>query len=293
MTLQRLNAGAAELTSVLEVRTRKGASSEHEPRQAIPNRIIQIGKDRQFSIRHRAVTSNIRLLNQDYDYLYYDNQQKDIFVRAEFPQYTAVYDSFRYPIQRYDFFRYLAVYRYGGFYFDMDVLLASSLTPLLKHGCVFPFEAISTSHYLRDHLGMDWQIGNYAFGAAPAHVFLEAVIENCVKSQRDPAWVKPMMRGTPPLRNEEFLVINSTGPGLVSRTFAENPALAKAVTVLMPEDVCDKGNWNRFGDWGVHLADSSWRPETSFLHQKVSGYLWKWIEYRRIQESRKRRTSTS
>ena len=255
----------------------------------IPMRIIQIGKDYRFSLRHRAAISNMKLLNPDFEYLYFDNEEKDRFVKEEFPQYAAIYRDFRYPIQRYDFFRYLAVYRHGGFYFDLDVLLASGLTPLVEHGCVFPFETISLSHYLRNQLGMDWQMGNYAFGAAPGHAFLEAVIENCVKGQRDPSWVKPMMRGTPPFRNDEFFVINSTGPGVVSRTYAENPGLAKTVTVLMADDVCDIANWNLFGDWGAHLSDSSWRPKTSFVHQKVSGYLWKWIQHRRIQDSRRRR----
>jgi hypothetical protein len=35
--------------------------------------------------------------------------------------------------------------------------------------------------------------------------------------------------------------------------------LAKTVRVLFPDDVCDVGNWNRFGDIGVHLMEGSWR----------------------------------
>ena len=85
---------------------------------------------------------------------------------------------------------------------------------------------------------MDWEIGNYAFGAAAGHPFLEAVIENCVRAQRDPSWVKPMMRGLPHLFRSEYFVLNSTGPGLVSRTLAENPELAKTVTVPVPPTMC-------------------------------------------------------
>jgi inositol phosphorylceramide mannosyltransferase catalytic subunit len=258
-------------------------------RQQIPKRIIQIGRDQQFSVRQRAVMANMKLLNQEYEYLYFDNQQKEEFVRSEYPQYLDVYEAFRYPIQRYDFFRYLAVHFYGGFYFDLDVLLASGLSSLLELECVFTFETITTSHYLRDNLGMDWQIGNYAFGAIRQHPFLAAIIENCVRGQRDPYWVKPMMRGTPPIRGDEYYVLNSTGPGLVSRTFAENPDLAKMVTVLYPGDVCDLRNRNCFGEFGTHLADSSWRMKQSFLLSKLSGYLERWIWYERVKDSRKRR----
>lgn len=252
----------------------------------IPKRIIQfrIGKYPQQALRVRAVTSNLKLLNPEYEYLFFEDVQVEEFIRREFPQYRSVFESFRFPIQRCDFFRYLAVYRYGGFYFDLDVLLASDLSALLGHGCVFPFEALTLSHFLRTKLGMDWQVGNFGFGAEPGHPFLDAVIKNCVRGQSDPDWVKPMMRGSPPLLGNEYFVINSTGPGLVSRTLAENPELARTVTVLFPEDVCDIRNWNRFGDYGVHLADSSWRPRRSFVRSRFSGYCWRWIQYRRVKE---------
>lgn len=232
--------------------------------------------------------TSIRSLNPGYEFLFFDNAQVEEFIDKEFPHYRSVFDSFRYPIQRYDFFRYLAVYRYGGFYFDLDMLLALDLSGLLEHGCVFPFETLTVSRFLREDLGMDWQIGNYAFGAAQGHVFLEAVIENCIRGQRDPNWVKPMMRGSPPFLYDEFFILNSTGPGLVSRTLAENKELAKTVTVLFPDDVSDVRNcWNLFGYWGVHLADSSWRKKKNYVHDKFSGYCWRWIQHRNVQRARR------
>lgn len=253
----------------------------------IPKRIIQTAKNARLPLRSRAVMSNIRLLNPDYEYLFFDDGQVEEFVEREFPHYRAVFNSFPYPIQRYDFFRYLAVYRYGGFYFDTDVLLVSSLSPLLEHGCVFPFEALTLSHFLRHQLGMDWLTGNYAFGAAPEHPFLEAVIKNCVRGQEHPDWVKPMMHGSPPLIKDEYYILNSTGPGVVSRTLAENPEVAKTVTVLFPEDVCDVENWNRFGNFGIHLMDASWRHPGNWLRRKIIYYCWGRMQERCVKASRK------
>jgi inositol phosphorylceramide mannosyltransferase catalytic subunit len=253
----------------------------------IPERIIQTGKDIHQSLRNRAVMANIRLLNPKYEYLFFDDAQVAEFIKKEFPRYRVVFDSFKFPIQRYDFFRYLAIYHYGGFYFDLDVLLASRLSGLLEHGCVFPFEGLTVSRFMRDDLGMDWLIGNYAFAATPRHIFLEAIIENCIRGLRDPSWVKAMMRGSPPLLRDEFFVLNSTGPGLISRTLAENKDLAKTVTVLFPDDVCDVRNWNRFGDWGIHLVSNSWRPKRSLIRRKFSDYCWSWIERRGLQQSLK------
>jgi inositol phosphorylceramide mannosyltransferase catalytic subunit len=258
----------------------------------IPKRIIQTGKHIEQPLRNRAMISNIKLLNPDYEYLFFDDERVESFINGEFPQYRTVFDSFRFPIQRYDFFRYLAVYRHGGFYFDLDVLLASDLSTLLESGCVFPFEGLTFSDYLRNHHKMDWEIGNYAFGAAPQHPFLEAVIENCVRAQRDPSWVKPMMRGLPWLLTPEYLVLNTTGPGLISRTLAENSELASTVTVLFPDDLYVASSWNRFGDLGVHLMDASWRARGGFLQRKVAQYweLWKLRQF--SKDSARFRNST-
>ena len=253
----------------------------------IPKRIIQTGKHLDQPLRNRALISNLRRLHPDYEYWFFDDRQVQDFIQQEYPQYRTVFDSFQWPIQRYDFFRYLAVYRYGGFYFDLDVLLASGISGLLESDCVFPFEGLTLSLFLRNHHKMDWEIGNYAFGAAQGHPFLARIIQNCVRAQTDPSWVKPMMRGFPLLLRAEFLVLNTTGPGLISRTLAENPDLAQEVTILFPDDVCDLRNWNRFGDLGVHLMDGSWRVQGSFLLRRLAGY-WEFRNLQRVlKKSRK------
>lgn len=231
------------------------------------------------------MVSNIRLLNPDYEYLFFDDAQVDTFITWEFPQYRAVFDSFRFPIQKYDFFRYLAIYRYGGFYFDIDVLLASGLCGLLQYGCVFPFEGLTLSHFLRTRYKMDWEIGNYAFGATPQHPFLKAIIENCVHAQKDPSWgALPMPRFLPLSRSEHY-VLYTTGPGLISRTLAENPDVARTVKILFPDDVCDRRNWHSFGDVGVHLMDSSWRPKRGRLRKRLALELVTWKERVLLKQS--------
>ena len=58
--------------------------------------------------------------------------------------------------------------------------------------------------------------------------------------------------------------------GLISRTLAENSELAKTVRVLFPDDVGDAGNWNRFGDIGVHLLEGSWRTPSGYLPRRLA-----------------------
>jgi inositol phosphorylceramide mannosyltransferase catalytic subunit len=260
-------------------------SGESTLREPIPKRIIQTDKSVPTSVKVRAMVSNIRLLHPDYEYMFFDDLQVEHFISNEFPEYRAVFDSFRFPIQKYDFFRYLAVYRYGGFYFDLDVLLASSLSGLLNYGCVFPFEGLTLSHFLRKRYDMDWEIGNYGFGATPGHPFLNAVIENCVRAQKDPAWGALPMPRFLPLSAQENYVLFTTGPGLVSRTFAENPDLARSVMILFPDDVCDRSNWHCFGDLGVHLMSASWRPRSGRLRKRLKAELETWKRRALIKQS--------
>ena len=232
------------------------------------------------------MVSSMRLLNPDFEYLFFDDQDVSKFINNDFPQYRSVFDAFKFPIQRYDFFRYLAVYRYGGFYFDLDVLLASCLSGLLTSDCVFPFEGLTFSDFLRDVHSMDWELGNYGFGASSSQPFLEAIIDNCIRAQKDPTWVKPMMRGVPSLSWWEFYILYTSGPGLVSRTLAENPGLGRNVKVLFPDDVCDPSTWNHFGDLGIHMMQASWRPKKDPVRGHLAGWCEAWKFRRLLRQSR-------
>lgn len=248
----------------------------------IPARIIQTARSRDLSLKQRALTTSMRLLNPEFEWVFFDDDDVTRFVDREFPQHRNVFDRFPYAIQRFDFFRYLAVYRLGGFYFDMDVVLAKALEPLRRYGCVFPFEGLTLSTLLRS-AGMDWQIGNYGFGATAGHAFLGKVVENCVRGQIEPTWVEPMMQGVPWLSRPDFRVLNTTGPGLLSRTLAENPGLTQDMMVLFPDDVCDVRTWNTFGDFGIHLMDGTWRGPVGFVRRRLT-QRWEVRQMRRLIE---------
>lgn len=253
----------------------------------IPKRIIQTNKSLDLPLLEKAAVANVRLLHPDYEYRFFDDRQVEEFINSEYPEYRDIFHSFSVPIQKYDFFRYLAVYRLGGFYLDMDVFLASNLSGLLESGCVFPFEALTINAYLRERYGMDWEIGNYAFGATAGHPFLYAIIQNCVKAQKELDWAEVMMRSVPRAIRKSDFVLYTTGPLLVSRTLAEFPDVATHVEVLFPEDVCDSHNWNCFGTFGVHLMSGGWRNRKGVLRMKLIR-LWKSLVMRKMLKESKR-----
>ncbi len=256
--------------------------------EKIPRRIIQTHKKAELPLLDKAATINLRLLNPDFEYMFFDDAQVEEFIDAEFPQYRHVFDSFSVRIQRYDLFRYLAVYRFGGFYFDTDVLLASRLEDLLGFGCVFPFEELGINTFLCKEYGMDWEIGNYAFGAAAGHPFLGAIIDNCVRAQRHPEWAEAMLKSIPRMFRSDFFVLATTGPGLVSRTLAEYPNASDQVKVLFPEDVCDRNSWHCFGTYGVHLQVGRWRERKGFVQRVLQRY-WELMRRRALLKESLRR----
>ena len=251
----------------------------------IPARIIHVScppaGESQLSLLHQAALANAKALHPNFEHVLFGNTEMEEFVREEFPECRAAMASFSQHIQRADFFRYLAVYRLGGFYFDLDVLLARNISPLLDHTCVLSFEELTLNKFLRRSYGMDWEVANYAFGAAPQNAFIGALIENCLRFVREPAWGYQMMQGVPRAIRDLLLVPFTTGPGMVSRTLAENPHLAKDVTILFPEDVCDESTWHQFGNFGIHLQQGAWRSRHSHLRRRLAN-LWESRMRRRL-----------
>jgi len=254
----------------------------------IPRRIIQTSKNHELPLIARAASTNVRLLNPDYEYIFFTDEDIDKFINLNYPQYKDAFYAFKYPIQRIDFFRYLAIYKLGGFYFDLDVFLASSLDDLLDNSCIFPFEELTANGFLKREYDMDWEIGNYAFGASPGHPFIAAIIKNCLRAQSEPAWVEPMLKAYPKIFHDRFYVLCTTGPGLITRTFAEYTDAAERVNVLFPEDVCDPKTWHRFGSYGVHMMEGTWLRNRSILY-KLYTRLWDaWMLKRVLKDGIKR-----
>lgn len=251
----------------------------------IPKLIIQTGPQ-PLPLLLQAAIVNVRLLHPEFEHRFYDDAMIDTFLEDYFPEYRAEYRSFQCRIQKYDFFRYLAVYQFGGFYLDTDIFLVRSLTPLLEAQCVFPFEELAARRYFWKQFQMDWQIANYAFGAEPGHPFLAAVIENCLRAKRMPGWVTPMMEGVPRIIRDDVYVLNTTGPGLLSRTLAENPQFGDSVSILFPDDVCNCESWHQFGEYGVHKMAGAWRSRRNGLGRVLIRLWTQWNLRRVLAEAR-------
>ena len=65
-------------------------------------------------------------------YEFFDDDDIAEFLKTNYPEFKDTFNAFSHTIQKIDFFRYLAIYKYGGIYLDIDMEIHTSLTPLLK-----------------------------------------------------------------------------------------------------------------------------------------------------------------
>ena len=102
------------------------AISREDPRQtdsgdAIPNIIFQTWKSRHDippAFRHWRRTFSEK--NPEYQCLLWDDADNRRFIAEQFPWFLALFDNFPAAIHRADAIRPFFLFRYGGFYADMD-----------------------------------------------------------------------------------------------------------------------------------------------------------------------------
>lgn len=111
---------------------------------------------------------------------FYDDAAMAAFVHTRFPRHAALFDSFRFPVQKADFFRLLVVLDQGGIYADMDMeCLAPFGTLLDTDKAVFGVEAAVTATRQAE-LGYDqpYQIANCIFAAPAGNGFMAALVDD-------------------------------------------------------------------------------------------------------------------
>jgi hypothetical protein len=191
-------------------------------------------------------------LNRDSTHLFFNDKDINEFVKQEFPDYYNVFTNFKYKIQQIDFFRYLAVYYYGGIYLDIDVEVNKSLNDLDKTKCVFPIEYSE---------GDSFSIGNYIFYSPAKHPFIKHIIDSIMNLQTtsDSADIENEIENSPD-EKECAYVYSTTGPSMIRKCY-ESYNQKDEIVLLKPhpfEEGC-------FGDYGKHHEFGFWKNKVNNL----------------------------
>lgn len=216
----------------------------------IPKIIIQTWKDNNIPKRYWEHIETVKKHNPDYEYKYFTDADIEEFLKVNYPQYYDTYQKLPIKIQKIDFFRYVAVYHYGGFYFDLDMTGLAPLDNLLGYDCVFPIDEIITDQMCKFRRykpfcdrGYKYLLGQYAFAAAPKHEFIRMLIDEI--SRNIVNYIK-----TVDYTSEDY-VYTTTGPDFVTNMYIkyQNKSQVYVLNNNMRQYFGDYAKHNYFGTW--------------------------------------------
>lgn len=116
--------------------------------------------------------------NPDWEYRYYDDTDCDNFILFEYPEYFKIYNSIKLPFARADFWRYFALYHFGGIYADIDTVCLKPLNEWVD----LQKDFITSSNFIAE-LGENYE--QWAFATTPKNIFIKAVIDKMLKRIQD------------------------------------------------------------------------------------------------------------
>lgn len=217
----------------------------------IPKIVIQTWKDHDIPAKYLSLIDNIKKHNTEYEYLFFTDNDILSFMKQHYPEYLQTYEKLPIKIQKIDFFRYVAVYHYGGVYMDLDMDGLKNMDDILQYKAVFPVD-----EYITDGLGRNkrykyyynnnqkFLLGQYAFAAEPRNEFIKLLIDNIHNNIH--SIVKSVNH------DDQEYVYKTTGPDYVSKIYMD-------YTNKSTIHILDNGKRQYFGDYAQHCHFGSWK----------------------------------
>jgi inositol phosphorylceramide mannosyltransferase catalytic subunit len=189
----------------------------------IPKIIIQTWKDNNIPDKYIKDIDSIKKYNPEYKYLFFTDKDIENFLKVNYPNnYYIIYLKLPLIIQKIDFFRYVAIYHFGGIYLDLDITCLGSFDEILKYDAVFPvdhnFDELMCNKYrFKDfcNKGQMFMLGQYAFAAIPKNNFIKLLIDVIEKNINEyinlyPIWGKTLQ-----------YTYSTTGPDFVTNIYID------------------------------------------------------------------------
>ena len=253
-----LDSMVSEVETPGEESDTEGEGEEEEKQKKIPKIIIQTWKKRDIPDKYKPLQKNLIEKHPDYEYIFFTDEDIDIFLKTEYPDYYITFQKLPILIQKIDFFRYVAVYHYGGFYFDLDMECLDSLDEnILNHNAVIPVDdKFSQSKKDLNRQWLEYQgekviLGQYAFGAVKKSTFMKFLIDN-IHYNIDLIVKEYDIKVKNNISNFEYFVYSTTGPDYVTYMY-KNFYQKWDVFIL------DYSKRQHFGKYARHRYFGTWK----------------------------------
>lgn len=157
--------------------------------------------------------------NPDWDYHLWNQAEMEHLVDNYFPDFKKTYHNFEHSVQRWDAIRYMILYKYGGFYADLDTECLEPLDGLLvdKVCCFGEEPAENSAAFLLDRI-----VGNAIMASIPGHVVFLSILEAIENSLG---------------KYKAHIVLNTTGPFMLTRLLNQPYLQASDISILSYQDV--------------------------------------------------------
>ena len=179
------------------------------------------------------------------NYMFFTDNDIINFIKNKMPEYKDTYNNLKYKIQKIDFFRYLAIYYYGGLYLDLDINIHRPINDINLNKCIFPVEYERCTDKILLQQNNKFLLGNYAFYAPKGDIFIKNIIDNIVSQRIDNKLI--------PNRKDKY-IFYTTGPVLVTQTYID---FNKKNNLDLIKPYPFKSQC--FGKYGKHIAFGTWR----------------------------------
>jgi len=195
------------------------SSGKHSSRELQIPRIIHhtFKSHDRLSRQQIEIMSTWKTLNPDWKVMEHNDAKCRLLVQTHYPSFFAVYESLPKNVERADFFRYLILYHYGGFYADIDVesrapldsWIGGNVSLIIGIENEFSSEAEATVRsYARTRQYQQW-----AMASSKGHpLFLKVLLKICERVRHDEIWgIDLSNRGT----------LERTGPAIWTDSVTE------------------------------------------------------------------------
>ena len=232
--------------------------------QTIPKIIIQIwvqkdGGPAMVPKREVQYMEMMRKLNPSFQHMFFNGDDIDQFFKSNYSDYYNTYKSLPFFIQKLDFFRYLAIYHYGGFYFDMDIEPHKPLdNAILNHSAVFPVDEYASSLDCKTArmnsyclVGQNFLLGQYAFGAVAKHPFMKVLADKIRDNLSK--YIKIAGQINKKDKNSvHYFVYKTTGPDFVTDCYVQYKEKEQLY-------ILSNGKRQVFGNYATHKYVGTWK----------------------------------
>jgi mannosyltransferase OCH1-like enzyme len=166
----------------------------------IPKIIHQTYKDNNLPEIYKLCQNQIKNLCKNYQYNFYTDNDMNSFIKENFFEYYECFNNLPRKIMKIDMFRYFLMYKYGGWYLDMDYYLVNSLNlPYLNN------QKIILPCNRENNGGDERLLGNCIFASEPNHPYWKTLMDEMLNFDLSKDY------------KGDSVIISTTGPGLVTK----------------------------------------------------------------------------